>query len=185
MVFYPCFRWCLCTQTDNIVPYGILVLLPSWSYSNGLVDKSFSFVSEGCWWCRLTNHICQWDIIITLLHPKLGEDGIFPLVEVVLPKLWWLCYIQGIRRVLCDFRLANIPVHHSIGESCSIRYLSMPSLSIPNILSESMDMGVVDGAKICATMGIGKGIEFLECIPNVLNRCLGHANVCYVSHALS
>ena len=185
MVFYPCFHWCLCKQTNSVVPYSFLVLLPSWSYSNGLVNKLFSFVSEGYWWSRLTNHICQWDIIITLLHLKLGEDGIFPLVEVVLPKLWWLCYIQGIQCVFCDFRLANIPVHHRVGESCGIWYMSMPSLLILNILSESMDMGVVDGTKVCATMGVGKGIEMLECIQNVLDRCSEHVNVCYVSHTLS
>ena len=103
VVFYPCFRWCLCKQADNIVPYGFLVLLPSWSYSNGLVDKSFSFISESCQWCRLTNHICQWDVIITFLCSKLSEDGVFPLVEIVFPKLWWFCYIQGVRHIFCDF----------------------------------------------------------------------------------
>ena len=60
----------------------------------------------------------------------------------------------------------------------------MPLLSIPNILSESMDTGVVDGAKICATTGVGNGIEVLECISNGLDQYPKHANIRYVSHTL-
>ena len=58
-------------------------------------------------------------------------------------------------------------------------------LSIPNILGESMNTGVVDGTKVCATMGISKGIRMLECIPYVLDRCPEHVNIHCVSHALS